>query len=65
MGRGIQIDASADNVNIDSNEIYNITDFSGIVIDTGATGAKINKNYIHNNEQGIVANEQTAQLTRG
>lgn len=61
-GRGIQIDASADNVNIDSNEIYNITGFSGIVIDTGATGTKINNNYIHNNEQGVVVNEQTAEF---
>ena len=62
MGRGIQIDAAADSVNIDNNVIYSITGFSGIVIDTGATRAKVNWNYIHNNEQGVVVNEQTAQF---
>lgn len=61
-GRGIQIDASADNVNIDGNEIYNVTGFAGIVIDTGATGTKINNNYTHDNEQGMVVNEQTAEF---
>jgi len=61
-GRGIQIDPTADNANIDGNEIYNVTGFAGIVIDTGATGAKINNNNIHNNEQGVVANEETAEF---
>ncbi len=61
-GRGIQIDASADNVTINGNEVYNITGFAAIVIDNGATGAVISNNYLHNNIQGIAVNEQTAQF---
>jgi parallel beta-helix repeat protein len=61
-GRGIQIDPTADGVNIDGNEVYNNSSFAGICIDTGATGAKINNNYIHDNLQGIAANEQTSEF---
>ncbi len=61
-GRGIQLDSTATGAIIDGNELYNITGFCGICVDTGCTGVKINNNYLHNNEQGIVANEQTSQF---
>lgn len=61
--RGIQVNSAAINVNIDGNEIYGAAGYAGIVIDTGATGAKINNNYIHNNTGGgVAANAQTAEF---
>ena len=62
-GRGIQINGTADGANIDNNEIHDITGFAGICIDGGATGVKINNNDIHDNEQGVVANEPTAEFS--
>ncbi|MDD5676355.1 MAG: right-handed parallel beta-helix repeat-containing protein, partial [Kiritimatiellae bacterium] len=60
---GVQVDAAAVNVNIDSNEIYDIAGYAGVSIDTGAVGAKINNNYIHNNTKGgVAASAQTAEF---
>ncbi|MFA5099078.1 MAG: right-handed parallel beta-helix repeat-containing protein [Candidatus Paceibacterota bacterium] len=66
-GRGIQLSPAAKNANIDGNEIYNVADYAAIIIEgddsDGATGAKINNNYLHNNIVGGAAiNAQTAEF---
>ena len=61
--RGIQVNSAATNANIDGNEIYGVAGYAGIVIDGGATGAKINNNYVHDNTAGGMAiNAQTSEI---
>ncbi|HBG74617.1 MAG: hypothetical protein A2X25_11335 [Chloroflexi bacterium GWB2_49_20] len=62
QGNGILARELADNANIDGNEIYNVTGYAAIVIETGSTGAKINNNYLHENNGGVAANAQTAEF---
>ncbi len=61
--RGIQVNTAAINADIDGNEIYDVNGYAAIVIDGGAIGAKINKNYIHDNHSGgVAANAQTLEF---
>jgi len=55
VGRGIQIYAAAVNANINGNEVYNTQGYAAVVLDTGANGAIVNNNYIHDNDGGGLA----------